>query len=671
MNGGGPTAQILERDGWKFEKDFVGHRKAVTCVRFNDNIFEKKQTVDGKVKSAQYVCIAIGSRDRSLSVWLTSLKRPLFVIHDVFESSILDLAWSKDGLVLMACSMDGSIAAVVLNEEELGQYFKNFWCDNCIVSGSPMTKEAKNVMLKKIYGQTIGQVSSAKPTLIENPELLRLAQNGVEEMDDVEEENSKPKPVATVKGPLDKQIEMKTSDGRRRITPIFILPNSENGPSAQNGNSMSCESVAKYQMQSSSSGSKSKIRIEKVDGVVEPNVSPGKKSDKVTAAAPAPVVLKPNMIEIKRKPGPVNSANPALKPTAPAPAPTAAASLTSSDAQGSNTNTDSSDSQPQKVKKTGGKEKKENKVKKKNRIDSESSDSSSSGSDSSSTSSDDETASQTSKSGTEAPVEKTKKPLQNGTAPAAPAPSVPPASKPVIVTQKRKAEDVPSAAQPQAKKRGRPPGSGAQTPTLVRPAAVAVVAPPPLVSAPEPTRLPAAAFRPCPGLAPLTLVNNRLNLHFSQLKVNSTHLNIFVHNDHTKTAYGNIHKVSANKTSDPLSPVLWDLMLPSPVSALLSTSSHLLLACRDATIHILSSSGSRALPPFSLPAPLHKVQVSGSLLAVVTTTARLYVWKLEPLPKVMVRNEEVSPLQRVDKRQNISLVKMSFSKEDQPILTLR
>lgn len=32
MNGGGPTAQIIEREGWKCDKDFVGHRKAVTCV---------------------------------------------------------------------------------------------------------------------------------------------------------------------------------------------------------------------------------------------------------------------------------------------------------------------------------------------------------------------------------------------------------------------------------------------------------------------------------------------------------------------------------------------------------------------------------------------------------------------------------------------------------------
>lgn len=32
MNGGGPTAQVVERDGWRCDKDFVGHRKAVTCA---------------------------------------------------------------------------------------------------------------------------------------------------------------------------------------------------------------------------------------------------------------------------------------------------------------------------------------------------------------------------------------------------------------------------------------------------------------------------------------------------------------------------------------------------------------------------------------------------------------------------------------------------------------
>ena len=32
MNNSGPTAQIIERDGWKTSLDFVGHRKAITVV---------------------------------------------------------------------------------------------------------------------------------------------------------------------------------------------------------------------------------------------------------------------------------------------------------------------------------------------------------------------------------------------------------------------------------------------------------------------------------------------------------------------------------------------------------------------------------------------------------------------------------------------------------------
>ena len=73
-----------------------------------------------------------------------------------------------------------------------------------------------------------------------------------------------------------------------------------------NGNSSS-ESFGKYQMQSSSSESKSKIVIEKVNGVVKPNVSPGKKSpDKTETTAAA----QPNMITVKKKPGPVTSTQP-------------------------------------------------------------------------------------------------------------------------------------------------------------------------------------------------------------------------------------------------------------------------------------------------------------------------------------------------------------------------
>ena len=66
-------------------------------------------------------CCALGSRDRSLSVWLTSFKRPLVVIHDLFEDSILDLSWDSTGKQLMACSWDGTIAVVTFRTDEIGE----------------------------------------------------------------------------------------------------------------------------------------------------------------------------------------------------------------------------------------------------------------------------------------------------------------------------------------------------------------------------------------------------------------------------------------------------------------------------------------------------------------------------------------------------------------------
>jgi len=670
MNGGGPTAQILERDGWKFEKDFVGHRKAVTCVRFNDNIFEKHLEEVGK--KAQYVCLAIGSRDRSLSVWLTSLKRPLFVIHDVFESSILDLAWSKDGLVLLACSMDGSIAAVVLNEKELG---------------TAMSKDTKNSLLKKIYGQNIGPAQNTKPMLIENPELLKLAQNGVDNESEVDVSvavngNNKATPTIAKRGPTDKQLEMRTSDGRRRITPIYILPNSETTNQAViNGNSMSSESFGKYQMQSSSSEAKSKIRVEKLDGVVEPNVSPGKKSspgnEKPSASSSAPPPPKPNMIAIKHKPGPVNNTNPVINSTKP--------NSASTEVKASTT-TDSSDSQAPKVnmiqvKKAPGKpaesvkksDDEKSSKKKHNRIESSSSESDSSDSDSSTSSSDDETASQTSKSGGD--TDKTDKNADAKSKSKPDPPSV--SSKAGIMVNKRKADDQPSASQPPAKKRGRPPSSvatGTATPIQTKTAPTPVVSATPTQPPPVPLQpsLPPSPSRPCPGLPPISLTNNRQNHYFTQHKVGSKVLNIFVQNDHLKTPAGPLHRVSVHMAANLTSPLLWEMMFPSSITAVLSCPHHILLSCRDATLHLISCAGARLLPPVCLPSPPHKLTVSptGDMLACVTTLARLFLWKLEKLPKVIIKNEEIGPLNRINKKQSISLMKITFTPEKQPVLSL-
>lgn len=86
--------------------------------RFNQTILRHKDPA----KKKQYCCLAIGSRDRSVSVWCTHYSRPLIVVHDLFTDSVLDLSWSqiKDQTILLACSTDGTIAALLLSEDELG-----------------------------------------------------------------------------------------------------------------------------------------------------------------------------------------------------------------------------------------------------------------------------------------------------------------------------------------------------------------------------------------------------------------------------------------------------------------------------------------------------------------------------------------------------------------------
>ena len=74
-----------------------------------------------------------------------------------------------------------------------------------------------------------------------------------------------------ISGPTDKQIEVRTSDGRRRITPMFILPaaaladNSSGGVFGGDSQRNSCDSASLTVKFSSNSSTetKSKIPIEK------------------------------------------------------------------------------------------------------------------------------------------------------------------------------------------------------------------------------------------------------------------------------------------------------------------------------------------------------------------------------------------------------------------------
>ncbi|CAB1319283.1 unnamed protein product [Coregonus sp. 'balchen'] len=148
-------------------------------LKFNPKIFKKKQRNGSSPKpSCPYCCCA-----------LTSLKRPLVVIHDLFDKSIMDISWTLNGLGILVCSMDGT-----------------------------------NAIHQNIYGKSLAITTEAQlsTTIIENPEMLKYQQ----ERQRAEQANHRMAHEAQAhkltSNLLKKQVETRTADGRRRITPLCI-----------------------------------------------------------------------------------------------------------------------------------------------------------------------------------------------------------------------------------------------------------------------------------------------------------------------------------------------------------------------------------------------------------------------------------------------------------------
>lgn len=225
MNNCGSVSQIIERERWNAERDYVGHRKAVTCVRFNHNLLSAVTRKGDKEKEITFSCLALGSRDRSVSVWLTSATRPLVVVHDLFNDSVMDLSWSSCGRRLMACSWDGSVACIEFEKQELGKRLSDL---------------ETTAHLEKLYGKSVKSSNSTNNCLAEDVDFLKVREenlavqsapktNGhaaaMHEMDNRSMNDSRSSTSSRlIKGPTDKQIEVKLTNGKRRITPLYIPP---------------------------------------------------------------------------------------------------------------------------------------------------------------------------------------------------------------------------------------------------------------------------------------------------------------------------------------------------------------------------------------------------------------------------------------------------------------
>lgn len=177
----------------------------------------------------------------------------------------------------MACSWDGSVAYIEFDDKELGQ----------IVS-----VEEKENLFQRMYGKKSFStgVDKKASVVIEDPDWIQPQLVGPSVPSVIEEDggmlssDSRASRTSQIvaKGPTDKQIETRTVDGRRRITPVFIPPLMEEDD-AQSSHASNHSSAALVQPTfSSSTESRSKIVVEKRDEVTKPGLS------STTSTSPSP-----------------------------------------------------------------------------------------------------------------------------------------------------------------------------------------------------------------------------------------------------------------------------------------------------------------------------------------------------------------------------------------------
>lgn len=96
----------------------------------------------------------VGSQDGTFSVWSTASPRPKVRVHSIFNQTIEDAAWTKNGRALLVCSADGTVVYCVFDELELG---------------TPLSPQEHKAHLKKLYGDAMIAPSIS---IVEDPSFI-------------------------------------------------------------------------------------------------------------------------------------------------------------------------------------------------------------------------------------------------------------------------------------------------------------------------------------------------------------------------------------------------------------------------------------------------------------------------------------------------------------------
>ncbi|KAL8130119.1 hypothetical protein V2J09_019274 [Rumex salicifolius] len=257
------SAPVLERGEWAATFDFLGHNAPIIVVKFNHSMFRRhpSNVQDGKGAAAgwangaakagkdsqPYNVIAIGSQDRTITVWTTASPRPLFVAKHFFAQSVVDL--SPDGYSLFACSLDGTVATFHFEVKEIGQKLadnelnelkKSRYGDvrgrQVNLAESPAQLLLEAAAAKQASNKKVTSDAQPDPIVVKSSTALAVARKAPESQVDNGKKGEgmgadgvhKGSSSTRVSSPV-KQKEYRRPDGRKRIIPEVV-----GGPPQQN-----------------------------------------------------------------------------------------------------------------------------------------------------------------------------------------------------------------------------------------------------------------------------------------------------------------------------------------------------------------------------------------------------------------------------------------------------
>ena len=110
----------------------------------------------------------------------------------------------------------------------------------------------------------------------------------------------------------------------------------------------------------------------------------------------------------------------------------------------------------------------------------------------------------------------------------------------------------------------------------------------------------------------------------------------------------------------------WSALTSSSVLTVGASKEIIVVVCKNGSLHLFhpSQRGQRLVPPMQLPSPVSKVSLNNGRFAAATTCAHLYIWDLDPKPRIIMKKEDIqSLLVSSNSEQTVTIAKLITTPE--------